>query len=156
MNHLCGAANTIFPLDSTESASFRARKSCPNENKEKCTFLAEKGHKKTVWREKNRKANNKNLLIESRKHAREVVGPLENEGIKGKLIEDRNIAEKLNEFFASILVCVLRVIDLCEFKYMCSAPLQNKTEKNCLIMQETSPATPFTLFMLWSKPGIEE
>ena len=40
--------------------------------------------------------------IRSRKPAREAVEPLDDKGVKGVLKEDREIAEKLNEFFASV------------------------------------------------------
>lgn len=40
--------------------------------------------------------------INTLKSARNVIGPLENKGMKGNVKEDRELAEKLNKFFASI------------------------------------------------------
>lgn len=40
--------------------------------------------------------------IRNRKPSRQAVGPLDNQGAKGTLKEDKAVAEKLNELFASI------------------------------------------------------
>lgn len=52
------------------------------------------------------KANKRNLFkyIKSRKTARETVGQLHNEIIKGKLKKDVKVAKKLNKFFASFFL----------------------------------------------------
>ncbi|KAM7181807.1 uncharacterized protein RBU57_000458 [Macrochelys suwanniensis] len=53
---------------------------------------------------KNSKANNKTFFkyIRSRKPAKQPVGPLDDRDTKGALTDDKVIAEKLNEFFASV------------------------------------------------------
>lgn len=55
---------------------------------------------------KKSKANNANFFIymKNRKPACKPVGPLDNEGIKGKEKDDMEIAGKLNEFFASVFI----------------------------------------------------
>lgn len=52
------------------------------------------------------KANKRNLFkyIKSKKTARETVGQLHNEIIKGKLKKDVKVAKKLNKFFASFFL----------------------------------------------------
>lgn len=51
------------------------------------------------------KSNNKSFFecIRSRKLFREPIGQLNNKGMKGLLKEGREIAEKLNEFYASLV-----------------------------------------------------
>ncbi|XP_054853518.1 uncharacterized protein LOC129342059 [Eublepharis macularius] len=53
---------------------------------------------------KNIKTNNKHFFkyIRSRKPAREAVGPLDDQGVKGLLKNNREMAEKLHAFFASV------------------------------------------------------
>ncbi|CAM5114322.1 unnamed protein product [Eretmochelys imbricata] len=53
---------------------------------------------------KNSKGNNKMFFkyIRSRKPAKQPVGPLDEQDTKGALKDDKVIAEKLNEFFASV------------------------------------------------------
>ncbi|CAM4388385.1 unnamed protein product [Lepidochelys kempii] len=54
---------------------------------------------------KNSKGNNKMFFkcIRSRKPAKQTVGPLDDRDTKGALKDNKVIAEKLNEFFASVL-----------------------------------------------------
>uniref|UniRef100_K7EXX2 Endonuclease/exonuclease/phosphatase domain-containing protein n=1 Tax=Pelodiscus sinensis TaxID=13735 RepID=K7EXX2_PELSI len=53
---------------------------------------------------KNSKRNNKMFFkyIRSRKPAKKPVGPLDDRAIKGAIKDDKAIAEKLNDFFASV------------------------------------------------------
>ncbi|XP_053142135.1 uncharacterized protein LOC128340687 [Hemicordylus capensis] len=104
---------TVKEAIKEKKTSFQNWKACPNEENRKEHKLWQKKCKVTI-REANRefeellaksiKGNYKNVFkyIRSRKLAREAVGPLDNEGVKAIIKEDMEVAEKLNEFFASI------------------------------------------------------
>ncbi|CAM5127487.1 unnamed protein product [Eretmochelys imbricata] len=96
-----------------KKASFKTWKSNPSEvnRKEhkhcqiKCKNVLRKVKKEFEEQlVKNSKGNNKMFFkyIRSRKPAKQPVGPLENRDTKGALKDDKVIAEKLNEFFASV------------------------------------------------------
>ncbi|XP_053155158.1 uncharacterized protein LOC128346183 [Hemicordylus capensis] len=96
-----------------KKTSFQNWKACPNEENRKEHKLWQKKCKVTIREVKREfeehlaksiKGNNKNFFkyIRSRKSAREVVRPLDNGGVKGMIKEDMEVAEKLNEFFASV------------------------------------------------------
>lgn len=53
-------------------------------------------------KEKSRKKNRKSKYFRSRKSARAVVGTLGDKGVKGMLKKEKEITEKLNEFFSSV------------------------------------------------------
>ncbi|XP_053145920.1 uncharacterized protein LOC128342544 isoform X2 [Hemicordylus capensis] len=93
---------------------FRKWESCPNKENRKEHKLWQKKCNETIRDAKREfeehidtsvKGNKKNFFkyIRRRKPAREAVGPLD-EGIKGSIKEDKEIAEKLNEFFAFVFM----------------------------------------------------
>uniref|UniRef100_K7EWP2 Endonuclease/exonuclease/phosphatase domain-containing protein n=1 Tax=Pelodiscus sinensis TaxID=13735 RepID=K7EWP2_PELSI len=96
-----------------KKVSFKKWKSNPSEinRKEhkhcqiKCKHVIRKAKKDFEEQlAKNSKRNNKMFFkyIRSRKPAKKPVGPLDDRAIKGAIKDDKAIAEKLNDFFASV------------------------------------------------------
>ena len=105
--------NKVREAVKSKEASFRKWKSCPNEETKKEHKLWQKTCKRVIREAKKEfeermasdiKGNNKSFFkyVRSRKPAREAVGPLDGEGGGEEIKGDLEIAEKLNEFFASV------------------------------------------------------
>ena len=105
--------NNVREAVKSKEASFRKWKSCPNEETKKEHKLWQKTCKRVIREAKKEfeermasdiKGNNKSFFkyVRSRKPAREAVGPLDGEGGGEEIKGDLEIAEKLNEFFASV------------------------------------------------------